>query len=49
MYEDLAKRLIISLPKDAVLYTDNWGLAISPIVYLQNVKNIRRDIVVFSP
>jgi hypothetical protein len=49
IYEDFAKRLIVSLPKDAVLYTDNWGLAISPIIYLQNVKNIRRDVVVFSP
>lgn len=48
-YEDFAKKYIESLPPNAVLYTDNWDKMLSPILYLQNVKQIRRDILVFSP
>ncbi len=47
--ENFAKGYLESLPHNAVLYTDNWSQMISPMLYLQNVKNIRRDILIFSP
>jgi hypothetical protein len=48
-YETNAKNLLESLPQNAILYTDNWSLALSPMLYLQNIKNIRRDVLIFSP
>ncbi len=48
-YETYAKNLLESLPPNAILYTDNWSLALSPMLYLQNIKNIRKDVLIFSP
>jgi hypothetical protein len=48
-FENYAKEYLESLPHDAVLYTDNWNQMLSPMLYLQNVKNIRRDVLIFSP
>lgn len=48
-YEDFALKYIESLPPNAVLYTDNWDRILSPILYLQNVRGIRRDVIIFSP
>jgi hypothetical protein len=48
-FENYAKSYLESLPRNAILYTDNWGLMLSPMLYLQNIKNIRRDVLIFSP
>jgi len=48
-FENYAKKYLESLPPNAILYTDNWSLMLSPMLYLQNIKNIRRDILIFSP
>jgi Protein O-mannosyl-transferase TMEM260-like len=47
-YEDYAKTILGSVPKNAVIFTYQWDYFVSPSYYFEYVENFRKDVVVID-
>lgn len=45
---DYASSILSSLPRNAMIVSDNWDYLLSPSLYLQNVEKFREDIKIFG-
>ncbi|MCF8266639.1 MAG: DUF2723 domain-containing protein [Ignavibacteriales bacterium] len=48
IFEDYTKSILASLPQNSIVLTYQWDYFISPAYYLQNVENIREDVVIID-